>query len=171
MSAPAPQMPPVQTGGMRMSIAQETEVMLGHFILIGLVLASVYVTRIPQSKLLLFKRVWVQGLSLIVILGLTLRQGWVHGILAVLAFALILSRAIRVSKDQEGLADYIPVVALPQTEIIVDEPDTEQIPQGHRWFVERVLNEHPFLIREKEVKTSAIQDLSERSMGSSTSSK
>ena len=42
MSGPVPTPTlPQQSGGMRMSVAEETEQMLGYFILIGLVLTSV----------------------------------------------------------------------------------------------------------------------------------
>lgn len=156
-----------QMGGIRMSVADEVQIMSGHFILLGLVLTSVYVSRIPESVLLNFRRGIYQFISFVAIIAITMQYGWVHGILAGLAFALILGRANRATYS-EGLVDYIPSSV---NMLVIEDPDTTYIPGNHRWFVERALGERPFLIREKEVRTTAVQDLSERSMGSSTTTR
>lgn len=152
-------------GGMfRPTLSEEAETMIGYFLTIGLVLLSVYVSRIPPHILRKFKTssIWQVGGFLLVVL-LTQTYGWVIGILAGLAYALILSRSFRYIN--EGMADYIP------TDILLTNGDTVIVPENHRWWSEKVLGENPFLIREKEVKTSAVQDDSERSMGSSTSTR
>jgi hypothetical protein len=155
-----------QLGGMRPSVLDEASVMVGHFTLLILVLVCVYVSRIPGHILDLFKRPLYQVLGLFTIIFITSQYGWIHGILAALAFALVLSRATRSSK--EGLVDYIPLQA---EAVVIEDPDSIYVPENHRWFGERVLGERPFIIRDKEVKTSAVQDLSERSMGSSSVTK
>jgi hypothetical protein len=159
MSGP---MPP-QMGGVRTDVMDEIKVMTGHFLLIGLILLCVYVSRIPRTTLLLFANPGYQALGAVSIILITLQYGWIHGIMAALAFALLVSRAIR--KINEGLVDYVPFSV---NTLVIEDPDTTYVAENHRWFVERVLGETPFLIREKEVRTSAVQDLSERSMGSST---
>jgi hypothetical protein len=82
--------------------------------------------------------------------------------MAALAFALLVSNAIR---KTEGMTNYI---SMAPDVFVIEDADTTFIPSNHRWFVEKVLGETPFLIREKEVRTSAVQDFSEKSMGSST---
>jgi Na+/proline symporter len=152
-------------GGMfRPSLSEEAETMIGYFLTIALVLLSVYVSRIPPRILKNFKTssLWQVGGFLVVIL-LTHVYGWIVGILAGLAYALILSRSFRYIN--EGMVDFVP------TEVILNTSDTVIVPENHRWWSEKVLGENPFLIREKEVKTSAVQDDSERSMGSSTSTR
>jgi hypothetical protein len=164
MSAPHPPGIP-QMGGMRQSALEEVQIMTGHFILLGLVLLSVYVSRIPTTTITYFRQPLYQFLGLVLILILTTQYGWIHGILAALAYALVVSRALRTKDAKEGLLDYIPFSA---NTLVIEDPDSTYVPENHRWFIERVMGETPFLIREKEVKTSAVQDLSERSMGSST---
>ena len=154
-----------QIGGMRMTALDEIQVMTGHFLLLALVLTSVYVSRIPPSTLALFRNPVYQVLGLAGVILITNQYGWIHGILAALAFALVLSRALRTINEgfgsSEDLTDFV----------ILEGSGTEIIPENQRWFVEKVLGENPFLIREKEVKTQAVQDSSEQSMGSSRSSK
>ena len=157
-----------QIGGMRPTAMDEVRVMSGHFILIGLVLLSVYVSRIPQSTLLLFKRTPYQLLGLFAVIALTATYGWIHGILAALAFSLVVSRALRVPAAYEGMTDYIIPAGLIMEG---DSTSTEIIPRGHRWFLEKVMGEKPLLIRDKEVRTTAVQDLSERSMGFSSTTR
>jgi hypothetical protein len=55
--------------------------------------------------------------------------------------------------------------------LIIEDSDTEIVPRNHRWFLEKIMGENPILIHEKDVSTSAVQDMSEKSMGSSTVTK
>lgn len=155
-----------QGGGAYPSILGEVRSMSSNILLVGLVLVSAYVSRIPSDILAYFRSRIVQGLSLVAIFLLTTNYGWIHGILAALAFALVLSRAIREAKPAaSGFQDYTPAV------IFSNNVDTTLIPQDNRWFVEKVLGENPYLIRERDVRTNAVQDDSERSMTASRSSK
>lgn len=159
---------PTQLGGagaVRMPVLDEIQVMSGHFLLLFLILVSVYVSRIPNATLVYFKHPIVQLLTISSILLITAKYGWIHGILAAIAAALVLTRAKRTIPQQgvqEGLVDYIPAA------FIIEDPETMVVPQNHRWFVEKVLGERPIMIHEKEVQTSAVQDFSERSMGTSS---
>lgn len=162
---PQPQMMP-QMGGMRKSLVHELQETAGAFILLGLVLTSVYVSRIPKETLGYFRNPFGQALGLGAVLFITTTYGWVHGIVAALAYALVVSRALRRGGDIESFDDIVdyPAVVLPEGQ------DTILVPKNHRWFLEKVMGETPFLIRDKEVTTSAVQDLSDRGMGSNTSS-
>ena len=157
-----------QGKGVYPSILGEVRDMGSNIILVGLVLISAYVSRIPNTVLAYFRSRIVQGVSLVAIFLLTTNYGWIHGILAALAFALVLSRAIREANPSvtaSGFQDYTPAV------VFSNGVDTTLIPQDNRWFVEKVLGENPYLIREKDVRTSAIQDNSDKSMNASRSSK
>jgi hypothetical protein len=150
-----------QTGGAipRAKVLDEIHVMSGHIILLSLILVCVYVSRIPDSILLKFKQLKYQILGLFLIIIVTTSYGWIHGVIATLAFVLVVSRAYR---KAEAFADYSPSVFLTSDGIPIDK--------SHRWLNETILGENPVLIRDNDVKTSAIQDLSETS-GKSSSSK
>lgn len=151
---------PQQTGGAapRAKVLDEVQVMSGHIILAFLILVSVYVSRIPTQVLSKFKYSLYQILGLFGIIVLTTSYGWIHGIIATLAFVLVVSRAYRSS---ETFADYVPSVFLTSEGVAVD--------QSQRWLSEKILGENPILIRDKDVKTSAIQDLSETTAKTSSS--
>ncbi len=164
MSSPNPMLP--QMGGVRMPVIQEIQLMTGYIILVALVLVSVYVSRIPTQIITAYQHPIGQLIGFGLVIGITMHYGWIHGVLAALAYALIVSRAKREQQlvtqaHKEGMIDYVPAA------LIMEESGTTFVPQNHRWFVEKVMGENPFLIREKEVRTTAVQDLSERSMGAS----
>jgi hypothetical protein len=152
-----------QTGGKQIHspVLNEIQVMMGYFILLFLVLTCVYVSRVPRSVLKIIRKSWIQILCFFAIIVITIQYGYVHGILTGLAFALVLSHALR---DMEGFIDYnAPAI------YISDEDTTTIIPKKHKWFGESILGETPYLIREKGVTTNAVQDLSERTMGTGAS--
>jgi len=165
MSLP-PHPMPQQMGGMRMPVLEEIKVMSGHFLLVALILLSVYMSRIPQDLISLFKNPIYQIFGLFLVIIITSQYGWIHGILSALAFSFIVSRALR--KGKEGMVNYIPMKF---NTLLIEDSESTIIPKNHRWFLEKVMGEQPILIREKEVNTSAIQDMSQRSMGSSTVTK
>ena len=143
----------VQIGGSR--IGQEARSMSSYFIVIFLALVIVYIPRIPDIWLKRFRSPLWQFIAIVLLFGITELYGWVHGILGALAFALLLSHT-NLSRHTESFDDYII--------------DTNLGKPSKRWFSEKVMDEHPFLIRENAISTVAVQDLSERNMGSSYSS-
>lgn len=161
-----PNMP--QIGGVRNTVLDEVEVMTGHFLLLGLVLTSVYVSRIPATTLAYFRGPIVQVLGFASIILITARYGWIHGILGALAFALVVSRALR--QRSEGMTNFFPLDTDTPV-LIIEDSQTEIVPRNHRWFLEKIMGENPILIHEKDVSTNAVQDMSEKSMGSSTVTK
>ena len=157
---------PPQSGGSYPSVLGEAKSMTSNILLVGLVLVSAYESRIPETWLTYFRSRLVQGFGLVAIFLITANYGWVHGILAALAYALVLSRAIRTARpSSSGFQDYTPAV------VFTNGVDTTLVPQDNRWFVEKVLGENPYLIRERDVRTAAVQDDSEKSMTASRSSK
>jgi hypothetical protein len=143
-------------------VMDEVYVMTGHILLIFLVILCAYVSRIPDNIITNFQKITYKILGLFIIILLTSMYGLIHGILAALAFALIISRAHR---KTEGFMEYIPAL------LFGDSDGTQVVTKSHRWMVERILGENPYIIRDKEVVTSAVQDYSEKSMGSSQSSR
>lgn len=162
MSFQPPGMP--QMGGIRAGVVEEATQMINALILIGLSLVVVYVNRIPTVWLSRFRTVPYQLGGLFLVFSLLLTYGWVHGILAGLAFALVVSRALRAGRFGEGF-ESIEDLATPTLAITSDS--IQPIPSNHRWFVEKVMGENPFLLREEKIKTAPVQDSSERNMGSS----
>jgi hypothetical protein len=153
---------PQQTGGVQRPVIEELKAMSNYFLLGFLILVCVYVSRIPSSILIEFRKSSVQFLGILAIVFITIYYGPIHGILSALAFSLVVSHALRMNQ-QEDLVNYSPSI------YITDADNTTVIPKNHRWFGEKILGETPILIREKGVTTSAVQDLSERTMGTNTS--
>lgn len=156
-----------QQGGARMTVTDEIRLMSGHILLVIFVLISVYVSRIPIDILSYFRLIPVQILGLVSILILTVSHGWVHGILGALAFALVVSRAKK--PVQQTIAEKMTDYSVETYDSINPKNGTKMITEVHRWFGEKVLNENPYLIQERSVSTAAIQDLSERNMGTQNS--
>jgi len=155
----APQKLQQTGGGMAQSkVFEEVQIMSGNILLVVLVLLSVYVSRIPPDVLEKFNYKIYQLLGLLVIVGITVCYGMIHGLLATLALVLIISRA---NRNLDKFADYVPSVFLTSEGIAIDK--------SHKWFSEKVLNENPTLIRERDVKTSAIQNSSDSYSRSSSS--
>jgi hypothetical protein len=151
--------PAVGGGIIKAKVLDEIQEMSGHILLIVLVLVCVYVSRLPESILNRFKTTLYKVGGLVLIVLITVTYGWVHGILATLAFALIISHVSR--QQSEGFAEYIPGLTSERT----------VVPTSQRWLNERILGENPYIISETSVNTSAVQDFSEKNMGSSRSSR
>jgi len=152
----------VQSGGVQRPVVDEIIQMTGHFSLLFLVLVCVYVSRIPSNILYKFKKTWVQLLGVLGIMTITALYGYIHGILAALAFSLVVSHALR--SGSEGFTGSCDSPVL-----VLDNDSASFVPKSHRWFSEKVLGENPIAINEDRVTTSAVQDLSERTMGTNSS--
>ncbi len=84
----------------------------------------------------------------------TVLFGWPMGILAGIMSALLIG------------AGGVHPVRKQVTEGFSSEMNIRLIPDKHKWFVEKVLGENPWLIEDQTVETIPVQDLSERSSGS-----
>jgi len=80
--------------------------------------------------------------------------GWPMGILAGIMSALLIG------------AGGVHPIRKQVTEGFSSEMNVRLIPDKHKWFVEKVLGENPWLIEDQTVETIPVQDLSERSSGS-----
>lgn len=116
--------------------------------LVGLVLAVtiVYAGQIPASYMAFVDSVGGRLVGIVGVLAVLRYFGWIYGVLAALAFMVLMRGAI-VSLN-EGFVNQIV---------------KERI--GGRWYVERVLGEQPEVIDTDVVSTAAVTDNSQRSMG------
>ena len=74
--------------------------------------------------------------------GITMYYSWILGILAAIAYALLLGLPQSI---QEGFGSG-------------GETSLQVVPSTKKWFVEKVLKENPVAIEEEKVVTSAVQD-------------
>ena len=86
------------------------------------------------------------------VLGVNYALGFTYGLLTTIALLLVIHASPRLSATAEGFDD-------------MQTYDTV----GTRWFVERVLGEQPKKIVNDGAVTTAVQDLSEKSMSPSRS--
>jgi hypothetical protein len=149
-----PQTVPVLSGGMReilSDFSKKQKSQFDTFFGVGLLLAIVFVHEIglPIRNQLdtLLGRLLAFGLVVLI----TDQVGWIHGLLAALFFALVLSLStnprpgVRPSvPTEEGFAPDYQVRLVP--------------PKKQKWWVEEVMKENPIGIEDEKVSTMAVQD-------------
>jgi hypothetical protein len=110
--------------------------------------------------------------------GVTMYMGWWYGLLTALAFLLVLRGARRLSGVADRGIDTSPLMAflgiggpnpivtplVPGTEGFQTQLVAEAV--GNRWYVEKVLGENPIGVVTTTTETMAVQDLSQKNMGS-----
>lgn len=104
------------------------------------------------------------------VLGATIQLGWSHGLLTAVAVLLLMRGARRLSAVADRETDTSPLMAL----LGIGGPtpaegfQTQQVAEavGNRWYVERVLGERPEGIVTTVTETMAVQDMSQKNMGS-----
>ena len=102
-----------------------------------------------------------RALLLTVIMVITILFGWPLGILSTLASALFIGAGgvhPIVKRMSEGFAKGM-------TEGFAPDMNIRMIPDKKKWFIEEVLGENPLMIEDQTVRTSAVQDLTERDSG------
>lgn len=116
--------------------------------LVGLILAVtiVYAGQIPAPYLAFVDSLGGRLVGIVGVLAVCRYFGWVYGVLAALAFMVLMRGAV--VAGEEGFTNQIV---------------KERI--GGRWYVERVLGEQPEVIDTDVVSTAAVTDNSQRSMG------
>ncbi len=110
-----------------------------------LIILIVYSPLIPSEYRIFADSLLGKLFGVAIVYGVVESLGWVYGLLTALAFLLILNGAPRtVTTGLEGFDGGGTV--------------TEKKIVGKRWFVEKVLGEHPKKIATDKVTTSAIED-------------
>ena len=106
-----------------------------------------------------------RALLLTIIVVITILFGWPLGILSTLAAALFIGAGgvhPIVKRLTEGLTEGF---AKGLTEGFAPDMSIRMIPDKKKWFIEEVLGENPLMIEDQTVRTSAVQDLTERDSG------
>lgn len=106
-----------------------------------------------------------RALLLTVIVVITILFGWPLGILSTLASALFIGAGgvhPIVKRMTEGMTEGF---AKGMTEGFAPDMNIRMIPDKKKWFIEEVLGENPLMIEDQTVRTSAVQDLTERDSG------
>jgi hypothetical protein len=110
-----------------------------------LILIIVYSPLIPSEYRIFADSILGKIFGIAIVYGVVESLGWVYGLLTALAFLLILNGASRV--DTSALEAFDGGGTVTEKKIV-----------GKRWFVEKVLGEHPKKIATDKVTTSAIED-------------
>ena len=111
------------------------------YLYVGLmmVMGIVYVRQIPASVLIQLNRIIGRIFLFAITLVVADMYSWTYGVMMALLAILILATNPRI----EGFED---------------TTDIKLVINPKRWFIEKVLNEHPSGIAEDKVTTTAIQD-------------
>jgi hypothetical protein len=110
-----------------------------------LVLIIVYSTVIPTEYRVFADSLLGRVFGIAIVYGVIESLGWVYGILTALAFLLVITGAP--SNFYAGTEAFDGGGTVTEKKIV-----------GKRWFVEKVLGEHPKKIATDKVTTSAIED-------------
>lgn len=110
-----------------------------------LILIIVYAPIIPVEYRIFADSILGKLFGVAIVYGVVESLGWVYGLLTALAFLLVLNGAPRT--DTSNLEAFDGGGSVSEKKII-----------GKRWFVEKVLGEHPKKIATDRVTTSAIED-------------
>ncbi len=117
------------------------KLLLGFILVIVIVYASVVPVEVRQFMDSMVGR--VSGIA--IVYGIIHSFGWVYGLLATLAFLIVLQGAPRL----EYVEGFSGGGSINQKKIV-----------GKKWFVEQVLGENPKKIETDKVQTSAIEGIS-----------
>jgi hypothetical protein len=110
-----------------------------------LILVIVYSSNIPTEYRIFADSLLGRVVAIAVVYGIVEAFGWVYGLLAAMAYILILNG---VSRSNTGTLEGFDGGGTVSEKKII----------GRRWFVEKVLGEHPRKIATDRVYTSAVED-------------
>ncbi len=102
------------------------------------------------------------------VVAASLQLGWSYGLLTAVAVLLVMHGARRLSAVADREMDTSPLMAVLGVGGPAEGFQSQQVAEaiGNRWYVERVLGERPVGIVTTTAETMAVQDLSEKNMGS-----
>jgi hypothetical protein len=82
-----------------------------------------------------------RSLGIAIVYGVTMHVGWIHGLLTAIAFLLLLHGGVSVNNLNEGFDGGGSI--------------SEKKTIGNRWWVEKIIGEHPSAISTDRVTTGA----------------
>jgi hypothetical protein len=154
---------PPQVGGMPQQITEIWSKYSPSFdtlLLLALLLAIVFSGKFSTQVLHTADTSIGRVISLGLVFFITQRYGWSMGVLAALLVALVISAGSN-TRVSQGVSRSGEIREGFNT-------DVKLVKDDHKWFVERVLGESPFLIEEENIYTMPVQDLSRKGMGSTS---
>jgi len=135
----------VQVGGMKKGLFEFLEKSRSTqtlFVYICMTLIIVFKEQIPVGIYTQLDSFPGRLLILFIIITFVHLYGWIPGLLAAIAFALLLGLPNPIT---EGFGSG-------------GETSIQVVPTGKKWFVEKLFNENPIAIEEEKVVTDAIQN-------------
>ena len=133
---------------------------IGLFVIFTLIL--VFPHNVPKSFVMAAKNSVGQVIAVIVIFTIMFIYGPLLGLLCSLAYLFVWSMKDTAPETKENFQNVKPY-------IVMESPIKSRTvnKEAQKWFIERTLNEEPYMIEEDLVKTSAVQDDSEHDMSNS----
>lgn len=123
-----------------------------------LVILIVYAEQVPMGVRVFMDSPAGRLTGIVSILAAVQCCGWIYGVLITLAYLVIL----------HPLTKSLSETIYPATEGFTDTQITKPaIQRNKRWYVEKVLGEHPLVIDTVEVFTPKVSDNSDKGMGHS----
>ena len=123
-----------------------------------LVVLIVYAEQVPMGIRAFMDSLAGRLIGIVSILAAVRCCGWIYGVLVVLAYLVVLHVVTK------GLNETI----YPNAEGFIDTQITKPaIQRNKRWYVEKILGEHPPVIDTVEVFTPKVSDNSDKGMGQS----
>lgn len=163
MTGDASKPPVIMQGGAKehvLDLVRKYAAPFNIYVGIVLVVACTFVKQIPIA----FKAHADSALGRLTLFILTIvvadLYSWTYGLLMALFSVLLISVSPRTVKTFKNLSEGFQG----------SDTNVQMVSQKEKWFVEKVLDENPVAIQDKEVKTQAIQDNTTGS-NSTTSSK
>ena len=133
---------------------------IGLFVIFTIIL--VFPHNVPKEYVTAAKNPLGQVIAIISIFVIMFIYGPLLGLLCALAYLFIWSMKDTVPETKEKFQNIKPYVVM-ENPIKLRTVNKEDI----KWFIERTLNEDPYIIEQDLVKTIAIQDDSENDMSNS----
>ena len=124
----------------------------------GLLVAGTFAETAPRKSLEFLNNYLGKSLFFILPIALGIMLDWPTGLLAATVCMIFFARLL-ISDKEEGFDDKV-----------VEEKETEIIPNHKRWFVESVLGESPIAISSNKIRRVGTQDIDSRTSSSSAMS-
>lgn len=151
MTGDASKPPVIMQGGAKehvLDLVRKYAAPFNIYVGIVLVVACTFVKQIPIA----FKAHADSALGRLTLFILTIvvadLYSWTYGLLMALFSVLLISVSPRTVKTFKNLSEGFQG----------SDTNVQMVSQKEKWFVEKVLDENPVAIQDKEVKTQAIQD-------------
>lgn len=146
---------PLQQGGLRenlLDFLEKTKMFQSLLFYVFFTCVIVFKNLIPPAIYMQLDSFLGRLLAVAVVAFMTTQYGWILGLLAAVAIALLLGLPKTLQQMREGFSSG-------------GETAVQVIPTDKKWFVEKTLHENPVAIEEEKVITSPVQNDSPSGVG------